>query len=581
MSFLHYSPRYAWPRALVLGTLMILSASTLSTSASAGMANTKHNLTPTGPGTFKAPENTGLCVFCHTPHNATPQTPLWNRAMSAATYTLYNSSTLKGQPQQPTGSSRLCLSCHDGTLAMGTLLRPLGGVQPTLGKLTGRALIGTDLSDDHPISFAYDSALATTRGELRDPAVAPQAMHLARNGQMQCTSCHDAHVERASFLHDDPIKGALCTTCHQPNGWTTSTHATSRAAWNGVGTNPWPTAPYTTVEDNACGNCHRVHAAGHGQSLLTQAGERENCTVCHSGTVAKSNFNMAGEFSKPSHHPIEMNEWTHTSNEVASTMSRHVSCNDCHNPHASNAATAAEPAVTGPLTGVRGINQFGQPVASAATEQEVCYKCHGLTSAVSTSMERVDNIRNARLQFDPANASFHPVAAVGKNTTLPANTLLLGYTASSRLSCKSCHNNNGWTGDGTKPAGPHGSIFSPILERNYNTEGTVVESSLNFDLCYKCHDRNALLTTGRFPHALHLSNATLPTNTTSCAACHDAHGSRTNAHLINFMLYDGTPLRNPVVTPSGTNPITYTSAGGGGGSCTLMCHGKDHVATAY
>jgi len=185
------------------------------------------------------------------------------------------------------------------------------------------------------------------------------------------------------------------------------------------------------------------------------------------------------------------------------------------------------------------------------------------------------------LQFDPANASFHPVAAVGKNPTLPANTMLLGYTASSRISCKSCHNNNEWVAGGSKPAGSHGSIYAPILERNYSTEGTVSESSFNFDLCYKCHDRTALLTTGRFPHALHLSNAAMPTNTTSCAACHDAHGSRTNAHLINFMLYDGTPLRNPVVTPSGVNPITYTSVPGGGGSCTLMCHGKDHNAKSY
>ena len=105
--------------------------------ASTSVANTVHNLTPSGPGTFRAPEAAGLCVYCHTPHNASPQRGLWNRELSGATYQLYESTTLKAQLKQPDGSSRLCLSCHDGTLAMGTLRRAPNGVQPTLGVLTG------------------------------------------------------------------------------------------------------------------------------------------------------------------------------------------------------------------------------------------------------------------------------------------------------------------------------------------------------------------------------------------------------------------------------------------------------------
>jgi len=546
-----------------------------------GIASTKHNLTPTGPGNFKAPENTGLCVFCHTPHNASPQGALWNRESSAATYTLYSSTTLKSIPSQPSGSSRLCLSCHDGTMAMGTLLRPLGGVQPTLGKLTGSGVIGTDLSDDHPISFAYDANLAASRSDLVNPTGSAKVMHLAANGEMQCTSCHDAHVERASFLHMDPIKGALCTTCHQPNGWTSSTHATSTATWTGTGTNPWPTnGGYSSVADNACASCHRTHAAGHGKSLLAQPGERANCTVCHTGTVAKPIYNLNSEFSKLSHHPIEVNEWTHTPNEDASAMARHVTCADCHNAHASDATTAVAPNVSGRLKGVRGIDQSGAPVSAAVYEQEVCYKCHGLLSATSIGIERQDNIRNARLQFAPTNLSFHPVAAVGRNTSIPDTSFTPGYTASSRIGCGSCHNNNDWTNDGSKPAGPHGSNYKPLLEKEYNTDSVVIESPQSFALCYKCHDRTALMTTGKFPHAQHLSNTTVPTNTASCAACHDPHGSRNQSHLINFMLFDGTALRNPVVTASGASPIQYTKTATGG-NCTLMCHGKDHNALSY
>jgi len=567
--------------ALSAGVVLASFFAWMQLAQATGIADTKHNLTPTGPGNFKAPENTGLCIFCHTPHNASPQGALWNRELSAATYTLYTSTTLKSTPGQPSGSSRLCLSCHDGTMAMGTVLRPLHGVQPTLGLLTGSGVVGTDLSDDHPISFAYDADLAAARGDLVNPTGSAKALHLAPNGQMQCTSCHDAHVERVNFLHMDPIKGALCTTCHQPNGWTSSTHATSTATWTGTGTNPWPTkGGYSNVADNACASCHRTHAAGHGKSLLAQPGERANCTVCHTGTVAKPTFNLSSEFGKISHHPIEANEWTHTPNEDPSTMPRHVACADCHNAHASDASTAVAPNVTGRLKGVRGIDQGGAPVTVATYEQEICYKCHGTISATSVGIERQDNIRNARLQFAPTNLSYHPIAAVGRNTTIPDTSFTPGYTASSRIGCGSCHNNNDWTNDGTKPAGPHGSNYKPLLEKEYNADSVVIESPQSFALCYKCHDRTALMTTGKFPHAQHLSNTTVPTNTASCAACHDPHGSRNQSHLINFMLFDGTALRNPVVTASGANPIQYTKTATGG-NCTLMCHGKDHNALAY
>ena len=113
--------------------------------------------------------------------------------MSGQTYTTYSSSsldaeTIAGQLAQPAGSSKLCLSCHDGTLAISSV-NVLGGqtnvsvpmtglgagdtMPPGQGELTGFTRnLGTDLSNDHPISLTYDTTLATTDGELRDPAVA-------------------------------------------------------------------------------------------------------------------------------------------------------------------------------------------------------------------------------------------------------------------------------------------------------------------------------------------------------------------------------------------------------------------------
>lgn len=590
---------FAWSRlrAGFLGVLLVAVVGLYPAGAMSGIGNTKHNLTPSGPGPIKVntpvnqPNAFGLCVFCHTPHNANPSRSLWNRALSGATYTLYTSTTLKAVPTQPTGSSRLCLSCHDGTLAQATLLRPPGGVQPSFDqeKLTGTGVIGTDLSNDHPISFTYNSQLATDRGELVDPLGAPKALHLDVSGQVQCTSCHDPHVERARFMRFDPVKGALCTTCHRPLGWPSITpntlqgHASSAATFRGTAadTNPWPSGGYTTVADNACLGCHRSHAAGHGKGLLAQSREMANCTVCHSGLVANANFNFSTEFVKPFRHPIETNaaaDWVHEPKEDASSMTRHVSCADCHNPHAADASTATVPNVSGPLKGVRGIDQDGTPVAAASFGQEICYKCHGLSSAITTpAITRQDNVRNVRLQFAPANTSFHPVAAAGKNLTIPNSSFVTGQglTYLSRIGCGSCHNNDGWTASGTNPAGPHGSNYAPLLERNYNSASVVTESPTEFAMCYKCHERTTLTVdvAGKFPHAKHLNNSISPT---SCATCHDAHGSRTQANLINFVTLDAAS--NPVVTQSGANPITFNPALK---SCTLMCHGHNHPPSTY
>jgi len=67
-------------------------------------------------------------------------------------------------PGQPDGVSKLCLSCHDGTVALDSY----GGVNGST-IITGSALLGTDLSTSHPISMKYDAALASTDGKLWDP----------------------------------------------------------------------------------------------------------------------------------------------------------------------------------------------------------------------------------------------------------------------------------------------------------------------------------------------------------------------------------------------------------------------------
>lgn len=84
---------------------MALGASAVGQMQS--ILDSPHNLSSTGPGRIRASSEQEVCIFCHTPHNATPIRPLWNRQLPTSSYTVYTSRSLDAQPGQPTGSSKL------------------------------------------------------------------------------------------------------------------------------------------------------------------------------------------------------------------------------------------------------------------------------------------------------------------------------------------------------------------------------------------------------------------------------------------------------------------------------------------
>ncbi|MDP2068539.1 MAG: cytochrome c3 family protein [Lutibacter sp.] len=164
-----------------------------------------------------------ICKTCHTPHNAVTgiSAPLWNHQVTTQTFTLYTtavSPTFNGTTAQPDGSSKLCLSCHDGV----TKVDNFNGVTTGTTSITGAANIGTDLSNDHPVSFLYDAALATADGGLFNPAVALSGKgstitaDLLLANKMQCSSCHDVHNGSGvnNLLVKTNAASALCLTCH-------------------------------------------------------------------------------------------------------------------------------------------------------------------------------------------------------------------------------------------------------------------------------------------------------------------------------------------------------------------------------
>jgi predicted CXXCH cytochrome family protein len=196
-----------------LSILAFAAVLLFAVSASADIAGTNHDFSGQP---FSGGE---ICVVCHAPHFApggTADAPLWNHEVTVATFAVYASSSLDATVGQPGGVSKLCLSCHDGTVAIDSFAGMTGTQFIGAG-----ARVGTDLTDDHPVSFAYDAALVAADGELVDPAVGASGLggtindDLLFGGLLECASCHDVHgAGFANFLVKSNAASALCLTCH-------------------------------------------------------------------------------------------------------------------------------------------------------------------------------------------------------------------------------------------------------------------------------------------------------------------------------------------------------------------------------
>ncbi len=189
-----------------------------------------------------------VCEFCHTPHSSNTNTaewPLWNRAETTQTFTLYGSATMNTNPAQPGSVSRLCLSCHDGvnapTVVHGNsvwtahdLVKPPGHPAPDMmsypncerchADLFGgkrKLVLGTDLRNDHPVSTPYptpaqDPAFKTPTDTLKGwGGVSPNDVKLY-SGAVECGSCHNVHnPDMQPFLRKSNAGSELCLTCHK------------------------------------------------------------------------------------------------------------------------------------------------------------------------------------------------------------------------------------------------------------------------------------------------------------------------------------------------------------------------------
>ena len=214
----------------LLRTLLVLAPLALGAQSVVG---TKHDLSFTGANKVFANNvaQNQVCVYCHTPHNSGASTngPLWNRAASAAVYTMYPQANLKNTiAATPGAQSMACLSCHDGTVAMFSLVNTYtgtltaanlnasatGNVNKTTGMLTGLALVGPSLTSDHPIAVDYNPTVDTSLKAIASVTTAGLKLYGAAN-KVECASCHDVHNNaNGLFLRMSNASSALCTTCH-------------------------------------------------------------------------------------------------------------------------------------------------------------------------------------------------------------------------------------------------------------------------------------------------------------------------------------------------------------------------------
>lgn len=305
---------------------------------------------------------------------------------------------------------------------------------------------------------------------------------------------------------------------------------------------------------HGCSSCH----AGHGVSgsPMLRAPEMEVCLRCHGSQAGVQQLVAAGELSasarpplldsalaQPYVHPID-----------AQAVSRYqvgkVTCTSCHAPHRGLPPAAVQSA------GTRKIS----PLRRDRFEFELCESCHGGAGAATLSLSDISRL------LSPENRSFHPVEAPASERSPSVPAGLQGQY----VNCTDCHGN----ADPGGPRGPHGSSVPFLLRSQYVTTDGNPETADAYALCYGCHNRQQVLAKAS-PFKEHKKHVV--EEGTSCATCHNPHGSVGNRALIRF----GEETSIAGVSPSASGRLEFISNGPGSGACYLRCHGKNHDPEAY
>ncbi len=458
-----------------------------------------------------------------------------------------------------------------------------------------RVLIGVTL-------LACVVAAAPVLRPPREPAAIQKVLGQGPHAG-DCEQCHTMHGGDAPTVYPNALVGpddnTLCQRCHV-TPWDGGSYATDplyRAT--GHGSSPlmvWPgNDPPARIDPDApgkCLNCHDSHGWSDAAGLiphLAVAREEKLCFACHDGHP--STLNVQLDFQKPYRHPaIEYtgrhagpDESQPTAYGVTPVNNRHAECEDCHNAHVSrpdglgrpldleasattlgvsrvavlNGTTGSPPA----FTFIPGSDTLTTPLA----EYQLCFKCH------SSWTTQPSGKTDLAMVLNPANPSYHPVEAQGRNLTIDSRAFTPGWKPTSFTRCGDCHGSDFGT-----TRGPHGSIYPAILKKNY-VASPASRMTTSDEICFSCHAYETYADPrspdeiqqysrfngprARVGHAAHVGEHQVP-----CYACHVTHGSAS----MPFLLVKGR-------LPGLTNYVQSFD----GGTCSTTCHGTESYTVNY
>lgn len=211
--------------AIALGAAALVVFGSLKAEAITG----PHNMGSKAPGGQ-------VCIACHTPHGAPKSPLLWNHTLSAASFSWSDWTKTTGDTNLPTnistwsGSTKMCLSCHDGTVDIGSIYMPASDFDATKIDADARIGAGGDLKGNHPVAIPYPyngakntyngittGTLALGSGWVATPSNVKLYVDAAAAGPnnrgMECSSCHDPHgTANSDYLRD--TGSTLCLDCH-------------------------------------------------------------------------------------------------------------------------------------------------------------------------------------------------------------------------------------------------------------------------------------------------------------------------------------------------------------------------------
>lgn len=218
---------------MVMSMVVWVKLPAFANGKGAGIVNSPHDFS-------KQAWNTGgeVCRVCHAPHDEGMTSrrylngALWNHDLSSAKYTMYDktvSTSLDGTVSaQPDGTAKLCLGCHDGTVALDSFDRYAGSTRIDPDHQVPGFTDGTnlDMRGTHPISIIYNN---TADRNLRDPnsqqmGTSGTIASLLDHGKVQCSTCHDVHdqnsvantplLRAAQTTASGGTASGMCLTCH-------------------------------------------------------------------------------------------------------------------------------------------------------------------------------------------------------------------------------------------------------------------------------------------------------------------------------------------------------------------------------